>query len=126
LEGYLYAVVRNCIKDKQKRSLELSTSFGPTEDGILYDQVDDQAEDPEQIFLDKERRQELIELLRNGIPNQYHRDVILARYFVGYSLQEIADYYQVSESTIKSILHRSLHKLRILVRNTTEKREEGN
>jgi RNA polymerase sigma factor (sigma-70 family) len=121
LVAYLKKVVHNCVIDllrrngrgNPKRELPLTTSFTPTDDGIPYDQVDEQTEGPELAYINHELRGEVLALL-NELPNKKYQRIIQARFFGDMSLAEMANMFGMTTVGISRILKQCLNKLRAL------------
>ena len=120
IDAYLCRAVVNGAKDvwkKQKASgyriLSLAMLRTGTDDDLFYDPIDEQAEQPEQAYLEKERRLEIIEDLRSL--SEKYRTVLMDRYLNDFSLEETAAHIGHSVSTTKSLVRRGLRLLRSML-----------
>ncbi len=127
LEAYLCMTVHNCVKTRitskrkagggpgggSKKAISFSALSLPSEydEGLPFDQIDEREDGPEVAYLKKEMRGEIIALL-SYLPNQRSRNIVLARYFGDFTVQELAENFGLSISAIKSILQRSFRTLR--------------
>lgn len=89
------------------------------EDLATLPAVNDSAVDDELGVAARERDQQVREAL-GELPDDY-RDVVVAHYHMDLGLQEIADRLAITESAVRSRLHRA----RVRLRSLLEKRELG-
>jgi RNA polymerase sigma factor (sigma-70 family) len=121
LGAYLKTTVHNCVVDQlrrhgrgnSRREFYIFTSFTPTEDGILYDRIDEQTKGPDEVYITNELRGELLALL-SELPNEKYRRIIQARFFGGMSLAELANMFGMTTVGISRILKQCCDKLRAL------------
>jgi RNA polymerase sigma-70 factor (ECF subfamily) len=78
--------------------------------------ADDAARDGESLVADAERDARVREAL-DTLPHEY-RNVVALHYGMELGLQEIADRLEVTESAVRSRLHRARTRLRSLLENT--------
>ena len=131
LKGYLSMTVRNGVIDVYRRQhrqppteLLMNTPAGSAENSTRYDPIDEQADEPETVYLREEERvelrKELVVLLKEELPAQ-DRLILMARFFGEYTCQQIADLLQVPVSTVQSVIRRSLRRLHLKLRASVER-----
>lgn len=113
LKGYLYRIAENRVKVKQR---EYRRRYNPprspgsffehvqTTDADILDELigeEGQPRDPEDVYLCKEWRQELLQHL-----TEEYRKVFIA-HLDGWTVQEIAEYFGITQNSVRYILRQS-------------------
>ncbi len=79
------------------------------------------------VMVENDRRDEQVRSALGELPEVY-REVVVAHYHLALGLQEIAEQMKLSESAVRSRLHRARSRLRSILEATTigqEAKEEG-
>jgi RNA polymerase sigma-70 factor, ECF subfamily len=113
LKGYLYRCAHNVIVDHVRRNPEI---LGPLDERLAANR-----NDPARIAELEAERQRLRRLIARLKPEQ--QQVIVLRFVEGFSIQEVAGLLGRPEGAVKSLQHRALANLRILL--GTDGRQEA-
>lgn len=118
MDGWLWAITENVTRaylGKQKKEEERSTTFDEETIGLNSAQLD--AKEYDKMLSEINRlstRETLGSALRYLDPNVMK--IFQLRYFMGYSLKDIAKMYGVNYNTVKSIHGRGLKKLEAVLK----------
>jgi RNA polymerase sigma-70 factor, ECF subfamily len=110
LRSWLYKITYNEYCRFIGKSTYPSVPFALVEEGMVFEQEEDQSKQPELSFESAEHRQEL-ESLVAALPDRY-REAVSLYYFEELSYQQIADLLGQPAGTIKSSVHRGIQLLR--------------
>lgn len=107
IKFYLFRALRNRIL----RNLSVqkdNASTGASLEDLLFDLPFEQA------WVDSEMQQEQIQRLRHAIDQlpKRQQEVIQLRFNQNFSLEEIAELMQISNQSVRNLLHRSISELR--------------
>jgi RNA polymerase sigma factor (sigma-70 family) len=74
----------------------------------------------EDVLMENETYQEQVERLQNAISQlpKRQQEVVQLRYNQNFSLEEIADLMQISNQSVRNLLHRSITELRRFFQET--------
>lgn len=115
---YAFRCIRNRIRNasrKDQSQLRMTGSSFDDPDDALCDRLSDDSETPEQVFLQKERINELYASLEKELSRQEME--VLSDAAGGFSYREIADRLQISEKSVSNALQRARRKLRAVRSN---------
>lgn len=117
--GWLYRIAANLAHDERRRPTLPTVSW---EDMVSDDDPHPGGEEPEGLWLRKERHRAVREAL--GQLPQEQREVVILYYSQGLALQEIARILGVPKGTVASRLMRARQRLRALLAPWLEEEEE--
>lgn len=113
LKAYLYRIAENRVRMQQReyrrrynppRSHGSFLEYSQITDADIFDELigdEKQPKDPEDVYLDKEGRQELLQHL----PEDFRK--VFVAHLNGGTVQEIATYFGISPNSVKYILRQS-------------------
>lgn len=110
---WLYRVTSNVCKDyirKRNTRNEVPLTQEGDEESFSYD-VPDLRYNPEDVFQQKEMRQEICDGLREL--SHDHREILVMRDVLGLTYEDIADALELEEGTVKSRISRARDKMRV-------------
>ena len=110
---YAFRCIRNRIRNASRKDLSLHRFSGSSlddPDDALCDKLSDGSESPEQVYLQKERVNELYASLKTVLSRQEWE--VLSEAAGGFSYREIADRLQISEKSVSNAIQRARRKLR--------------
>ncbi|MBI2463613.1 sigma-70 family RNA polymerase sigma factor [Candidatus Peregrinibacteria bacterium] len=114
LKSWLYRIANNKLKNYYRDQRVIIHPFENVPEefhGIAHDALDELRE-AEEVFERCEQSQKVNEYVAKLKP-QYQQAVSL-RYSAGLSYKEIAEAMQITDSAVKSLLHRAHKKLRVM------------
>lgn len=109
LSAFLGKLTRNLSINRYKANH--AERRGGGELALSLEELDDCIEDPRTLGDDPEEIGHLISEFLYTQPKEM-RQVFVRRYFHSESISDIADYFDMTESKVKSILHRMRHSLK--------------
>ncbi|MCU0658426.1 MAG: sigma-70 family RNA polymerase sigma factor [Polyangiaceae bacterium] len=116
---WLFRVTANealmLMRSQRRLRAHLATDVEVDDFEGLSEQTGAQPEDPAV----EQEREEVVRAALEQLPDHY-RDVVLAHYHQDLGLQEIAEKLQVTESAVRSRLHRARTRLRGLLSDTPQ------
>lgn len=111
---WIYRIaVNTCIDEMRKRKGKQTISIEEEvqqEDGAVKKQIPVQIETPEENYIKKERKEELLSAVEEL--SQTHKTVLTLRDLEGFSYAEIAEITETSVGTVKSRLSRAREQLK--------------
>jgi RNA polymerase sigma-70 factor, ECF subfamily len=110
LRPWLYKIALNVFYSHLRKARLFSTVLDLSEDSPHLIIEGDLELQPE-ILLEKQEMRRELEMLLNQLPAQY-RTVVNLYYFADLGYQEIADLLNIPLGSVKSHLHRGIHRLR--------------
>lgn len=108
-EAWLYRIAVNCCRSRLRRGWIQALPW-PERASHMASEPELQ---PEHLVLENERRNELLEAIDSL--GQKHRLVVILRYYLGLSNEEIAQALKLPSGTVRSRLHTAREHLRRLL-----------
>src|SRR5579859_6892461 len=109
--AWLYKITWHLVCNHINRAkAALLEPLDTSEESVLLEREDERSEDPEDLFEQVERRQE-VEALVSSLPPRY-RTVVILYYFEDLTSQEVADILNQPVGTVKVYVHRGIKLLR--------------
>ena len=124
-EAWLFRIAANLIRDRVRRSQrsgDLGRGVGGDSDEVLSDRPDGSADEPAEVVSRAEQCDRLQDAL--GQLPEPERDVILLRHFSHLSFKEVAQVMGTPLGTALARAHRGLARLRELMEETVDVRNE--
>ncbi len=107
---WLSRVTVNLAIDRWRRNKRRGQTFSPLVEGDHLDALKDTRPAPDRGLLHRDAGSKVQQALR-ALPER-QRAVVVLRHYQELSLEEIADTLGISLGTVKSSLHRALHRMR--------------
>jgi RNA polymerase sigma-70 factor (ECF subfamily) len=107
---WLSRIAVNQSIDRYRRNKRRRATYSPMEDGDHHDHLATEAPSPERETLGRQLGERLSRAVL-GLPEK-QRKVFVLRHYDELSLEEIAAALDLSLGTVKSSLHRAIHRLR--------------
>ena len=123
---WLFRVTANealmMMRSQRRHRARLVEGLDFEELGTLPAANDGAAHERSDVAAANHERDALVRTALEGLPADY-RDVVVAHYHMDLGLQEIADRFSLSESAVRSRLHRARSRLRAILEGTPVARE---
>lgn len=124
---WIYRIaVNTCIDEIRKRKGKQTISIEEElqqEDGAIKKQIPVQAETPEEDYIKKEQKEELLSAVEEL--SQTHKTVLTLRDLEGFSYAEIAEITETSVGTVKSRLSRAREQLKNILELLETRRRQN-
>ena len=106
--SWLFRVALNCYYDLCRKNKKLPLVSMESEN-ILND-IPDMNHLPENYILDSEKKKQISQILNEL--NPVYKNLLILKYDVGLSYQEIAEMLDISGYTVKTYIYRAKHKFK--------------
>lgn len=113
-EAWLYRIAVNCCRSRMRRKWSQALPWS----SINHEEADVSQERPERRLIEEEQRNEVLRAI-NSLSDR-HRMVVILRYYVDLTNEEIATVLNIPSGTVRSRLHTARQRLKVLLADQRE------